>query len=161
MAEDQTNQSSKRLLFVAAAAILGLIGVSLFLQPDDMTVVDDGKSEDSQQQSDKSKQDDASDEQSKTNQDNFSYTAAAGDSYTVLARQAVAVLASGLSPAERVAAETKLTQDAGEPYLEIGQVVEFDQATVQAAVDWAKNLSQAEKAAWQPYADLVTLPEIK
>lgn len=159
MAEEQNSSSSKRLIIVAAVAVLGLIGVSMFLQPKDITVKESENDSKQEQADDESKSDEKkADENS---QSVYSYTAAAGDSYTVLARQAVAVAGSDLTAAERVAAETKLTQDAGEPYLEVGQSVRLEKDTVTAAVEWAKSLSEAEKAAWQPYADMVILPSIK
>lgn len=85
----------------------------------------------------------------------YTYTVGEGESYTTLARRAVAGIGGSLTPAERVAAETKLTTDAGADWLNVGQSVVLDKATVRAAVDWAKGLSSEEKAAWQPYADLV------
>lgn len=161
MTEEQTSSNSKRLIIVAIVAVLGLIGVSIFLQPKDIAVQ---KDDDSKQEKVDEKSNSDNEESEKSNdddKDSYSYTAAAGDSYTVLARQAVAVAGADMTAAERVAAETKLTQDAGEPYLEIGQSVSFEKSTVDAAVDWAKSLSAADKAAWQPYADMVILPSIK
>lgn len=85
----------------------------------------------------------------------YEYTIGEGESYTTLARRAVASIDGSLSPAERVAAETKLTQDAGGEWLGVGQELSLTKATVREAVDWAKNLGVEQKAAWQPYADLV------
>lgn len=85
----------------------------------------------------------------------FSYVVGSGESYTGLARQAVTATDDSLTPAERVAAETKLTQDAGADYLAAGQEVSLSKSTVKAAVAWARGLSAEQKAAWQPYADLV------
>lgn len=85
----------------------------------------------------------------------FSYTVGEGESYTTVARRAVASSDSALTPAERVAAETKITTDANAELLAVGQDVELSKDTVRAAVEWAKGLSAEEKAAWQPYADLV------
>lgn len=165
MAEGQTELSSKRMIIVAIIAILGLIGVSIFLQPKSIEVQEVDQDQDAKQESAEDKadtdKDDTETASSDDGNDGYSYTASAGDSYTYLARQVVAIAGGGLSPAQRVAAETKLTQDAGAPLLEIGQSIEFDQATVKAAVDWAASLSGADEAAWQPYADLVILPEIK
>lgn len=87
--------------------------------------------------------------------DGYAYTVGTGESYTTMARRAVASVDGNLSPAERVAAETKLTQDAGGEWLNAGQDLSLTKDTVRAAVDWAKGLSDGEKAAWQPYADLV------
>lgn len=85
----------------------------------------------------------------------YRYVAGSGDSYTVLARQAIEKSGSDLTDAERVAAETKLTQDAGAPYLDIGQDVTIKKSVVSAAVSWAKSLSSEQKSAWQYYADQV------
>ncbi len=87
--------------------------------------------------------------------DAYSYVAGQGESFTGVARRAVAALNSELSTAERVAAETKLSQDAGAKLLDVGQSIKLDKSTVEAAVKWAKGLSVEQKAAWQPYADLV------
>lgn len=161
MAEDQTNHSSKRLIIVAAVAILALIGISIFLQPKEIAV--QGQDEASQQQPTDQGKDRSKDEVADAGElvDSYTYTAVAGDSYTQLARQAVAALAGDATTVERVAAETKLAQDAGAPLLEIGQQVELSKSTIQAAIDWAVALNDAEKNAWQPYADMVILPEIK
>jgi len=73
----------------------------------------------------------------------------------MLARKAIAKADSNLSHAERVAAETKLTQDADASYLEIGQAVTIAKSDVKSAVTWAKALSDEQKAAWQYYADQI------
>lgn len=85
----------------------------------------------------------------------YAYTVGEGDSYTTLARRAVAALDDKLTPAERVAAETKLTNDAQMAELAVGQQVELTKDSVRAAIDWAKKLDDGQKAAWQPYADMI------
>jgi hypothetical protein len=85
----------------------------------------------------------------------YNYVVSEGESYTTIARQAVARIGSGLTPAERVAAETKLATDANAEWLNVGQNLTLEKSAVKAAVDYAKGLSAEEKAAWQPYADLV------
>lgn len=85
----------------------------------------------------------------------YDYTVGSGESYTTMARRAVASADDQLSPAERVAAETKLVQDSGATALNLGQELSLSKADVEAAVKWAKGLSAEQKAAWQPYADLV------
>lgn len=91
------------------------------------------------------------------------YTAKMGGSYTKMARDVVMAYNeatdSGLSRAQIVAAETFLTQDAGAPLLEVGQVVKFDGKVVGAAVEKAQALNAHEVAAWQvyvPYVDFDT-----
>lgn len=85
----------------------------------------------------------------------FSYVVGEGESYTTMARRAVASIDGTLSTAERVAAETRLTTDANAQWLNRGQDLTLSKDTVRAAVDWAKSLSAEQKAAWQPYADLI------
>lgn len=85
----------------------------------------------------------------------FNYTIGDGESYTTIARHAVASIGGDLTAAERVAAETKLVTDINAGWLSTGQKVSFDKDTVNAAVDWSKGLTDDQKAAWQPYADLV------
>ncbi|USN96714.1 MAG: hypothetical protein H6797_00745 [Candidatus Nomurabacteria bacterium] len=88
------------------------------------------------------------------------YTARMGDSYTVLARKAVQAYASDtgvtLEPAQIVAAETHLTVDAHSPYLNYGQKVTLDKATVAKAVASAQALTAAQLAAWQVYVPYVS-----
>jgi len=85
----------------------------------------------------------------------YSYAVGEGESYTTIARRAIASIDSGLTPAERVAAETKIVSDTNAEWLNAGQNLALSKDTVRAAVDWAKSLSDEQKAAWQPYADLV------
>jgi hypothetical protein len=85
----------------------------------------------------------------------YSYTAVSGDSYTTLARKAIADYDASLTHAERVAAETKLVAGSGTGHLAIGHVVTMQKSAVASAVSWAKNLSASEKAAWQYYADQI------
>lgn len=87
------------------------------------------------------------------------YTAQAGDSYTVLARKAIQAFASDSSTkvtkAQIVAAETFLTQDAGSPYLNFGQKVTLDKAVVAKAVAKAQALPAANLALWETYVPYV------
>lgn len=85
----------------------------------------------------------------------LSYSVGEGESYTTIARHAVARVGGDLTPAERVAAETRLVIDANAELLNVGQEIKLSKDTVRAAVDWAKGLSGEQKAAWQPYADMV------
>lgn len=163
MTDDQSSYDTKRLITVAVIAILCLVGISLFLEPRPIAVQDLDTAQDSKQRpnDDSSEEESAPADTSADQKNRYSYTAAPGDSYTLLARQAVAALGADLSAAQRVAAETKIAQDAGSPSLEIGQVVEFDEAKLRAAIDWASTVVGADEAAWQAYVDLVILPEIK
>lgn len=87
--------------------------------------------------------------------ESYIYAIGEGESYTSTARRAVTSIDSGLTPAERVAAETRLATDAGAGWLNAGQNLALMKDEVHAAVGWAKSLSNEQKAAWQPYADLV------
>ena len=85
----------------------------------------------------------------------FTATAVAGDSYTGMARQAVAKADGGLSAAQKVAAETFLAEAAGFPRLEIGQAVTIKASDVAQAVTRAKALTASELAAWEYWAGMV------
>ena len=85
----------------------------------------------------------------------FTATAVAGDSYTGMARQAVAKADGGLSAAQKVAAETFLAEAAGFPRLEIGQAVTIKASDIAQAVARAKALTASELAAWEYWANEV------
>ncbi|MCB9820143.1 hypothetical protein H6796_02500 [Candidatus Nomurabacteria bacterium] len=87
--------------------------------------------------------------------DAITYTVGQGESYTMLARQAVSAMSYKLTSAERIAAETKLSQDVGAPMLDVGQKVTLKKADVDKAVKWAQGLSAADKAAWETYVPYV------
>jgi hypothetical protein len=86
----------------------------------------------------------------------YSYTAQAGDSYSLMARKAVQTYGIKnkvkLSQAKIVAAETNLTLEAGSPYLDLGQKVELKESSVKSWVEKAQKLSAADEAAWNVYA---------
>lgn len=89
----------------------------------------------------------------------YSYTAQAGDSYTKIARKAVQTYGIindvSLSEAQIVAAETRLTQEAKEPALNVGQEVHITADTVKQAVEYAESLSEEDQAEWEVYAKYV------
>ena len=87
----------------------------------------------------------------------YTFTAQPGDSYTLFARQAIQQSKSGakLSPAQKVAAETKLAAAANWPAVNLGQTVKIDATDLKQAIDFAIKLSPAELSAWQPFADLI------
>lgn len=169
-ADRTTDSSIVRNIVIVVLVLIGLYFLmNLISNRDDKG--DDGKTADDTSQvedADKTQDDGKKSEAEKTTPGNlpadttvnetdkaFNYTVGEGESFTTLARRAVASTDSKLTTAERVAAETKLTTDAGAEMLAIGQGVTLSKDTVRAAVDWAKSLSSEEKAAWQPYADLV------
>ncbi len=86
----------------------------------------------------------------------YRYVAQPGDSYSVLARKAIQSYGketkTSISNARIIFAETGLTQQAGSPLLEIGQIVQISQTSVKQWVDKAKTLSAAQEQAWQYYA---------
>ena len=83
-------------------------------------------------------------------------TAAAGDSYTLLAREAVKAAAAGsLSDAQKIAAETYLASQADFPELVVGQNVTFDSSAVQGALKFARGLTAEQQAVWQAYVPAV------
>ena len=85
------------------------------------------------------------------------FTAQSGDSYITLARQAIKQSKSGakLSPAQKVAAETKLAANANWPAINLGQTVQIAASDLEQSINFANNLSPAELSAWQPFADLI------
>lgn len=87
--------------------------------------------------------------------DVYTYIAQPGDSYSVLARKAVQsygiVESVDLRRAQIIAAETRLTIDAGSVELNQGQDVVIDRADVVAAVEAAQKISDDEIASWQTY----------
>ncbi len=91
----------------------------------------------------------------------YRFTAAAGSSYTLLARDAVQQYAKArnveLTPAQRIYAESRLTTSAGSPLLDVGQQVTIARSAVAAAVDAAQQLGTRQQVAWQHYATLANL----
>ena len=96
----------------------------------------------------------------KSNND-YIYTAQIGDSYTTLARQAVTAYIQAksikLSVAQRIAAESSLTAAAGQPAIDINQIITITNETVTNTVKQVQQLSADQTAAWQTYTDLVAL----
>lgn len=102
----------------------------------------------------------ASTENNKTTTSNdFTAQVAAGDSYTAIARSAVAKELSAqkksFTPAQNVAAETFIAEAAGFPEVEVGQTITISAATLTSAINRAAALTVTSQAAWQPYADTV------
>jgi hypothetical protein len=86
----------------------------------------------------------------------YKYVVQPGDSYSLMARKAVQTYGLKnkvtLSRAKIIAAETHLTQDAGSPYLDIGEAIQVKETTVKSWVDKVQKLSPTEEAAWAVYA---------
>ncbi|UTX51093.1 hypothetical protein KI440_02715 [Candidatus Saccharibacteria bacterium TM7i] len=89
----------------------------------------------------------------------YIFVARVGDSYTAMVRSAITLYIKSqgisLSPAQRVAAETFLTQKAGAPLLSQAQRVTISADDVKAAVDQAQSLTNDELAVWDVFADQV------
>ena len=164
--ESNDNDSLIKKIIVVGLVLLGLYlllnYVSGWQNDQDEKTTDDKGSSEVEKADDKS--DDKKDDKNTTGTDptkgqetdqTFTYVAQGGESYTTLARRAVAAIDAGLTPAERVAAETKLTAEANAEWLNEGQAVTLRKDAVRAAVTWAKGLNAEQKAVWQPYADLI------
>lgn len=99
---------------------------------------------------------DTTSQDAKSSKSNYTTTAKAGDSYTLIARQAITnyltTAGKTLSPAQRVAAESFLTKNAGTPQLVLGQNVTISNSDVEAAVTQASNLNQKQQTAWNAWA---------
>ncbi len=89
----------------------------------------------------------------------YSFVAQAGDSYTEIARKAVQTMGIldniNLSQAQIIFAETKLTQAAGSPGLEVGQKVQIAEDMLKGIVEEAVNISEANEALWEEYVKFV------
>lgn len=89
----------------------------------------------------------------------YSYTAQPGDSFTKIARKAVQTYGFNknvnLSQAQIVAAETFLTNDAGQPSITVGQSVTLTEDAVKSAVEKAQALDAAALARWEKYVAFV------
>ncbi|MEX1059093.1 MAG: hypothetical protein WEC17_01530 [Candidatus Saccharimonadales bacterium] len=101
----------------------------------------------------------AHEEKSKPADVTYEYVAQSGDSYTKIARKAVQTYGLknkvNLTPAGIIYAETNLTRGAGSPELNLGQKVEIKESTIHEWVDKARNLTDAQEAAWNFYVQLV------
>lgn len=140
---------------LAAVGLVALVAMSSNNDQADTAKTDEAKKAAS---ADKSK-DDTKTADAANNGDNYTYKAGAGDSYTVLARKSVQAYAAAtkvkLSPAQIIAAETRLTVDAGSILLNEGQTVAIKKSAVKSAVEVAQKLKGADLAAWEVYVPYV------
>jgi len=155
-----------RVVIATVIVMLAIIGVIWLNQHNDSSSKKETDKQTAQQQAKKDKQaadKKAAAEKQKQQQDeksrDYTYTAAAGDSYTVFARHSVQAYAKTngveLSKAQIIAAETTMTQKAGAPYLEVGDKLMIRHADLKASVDVAKALSPAQLTAWEQYVPYV------
>ena len=87
----------------------------------------------------------------------FEYTAQPGDSYSLMARKAVQTsgfeTSTNLSEAQIIFVETNLTVLAGSPKLNLGEKVSIPKELVKQWSEKAKELTDAQQARWQVYAN--------
>lgn len=85
----------------------------------------------------------------------YSYTVQVGDSYSKLARKAIQTYGIknkvDLSQSRIIFAETKLTQEAGSPSVNVGEQIEIKESTVKSWVEKAKDLSKENASKWEKY----------
>ena len=84
----------------------------------------------------------------------YTYAVQDGDSYATIVRRAISEHGgSGLNPAQKIAAETKLAEQAGWPEVDTGQTIKIDSAVLSQAVSLARSMTADEQQSWQAYAD--------
>jgi hypothetical protein len=93
------------------------------------------------------------------NKKTYEYVAQEGDSYTKIVRKAVQTYGinnkKDIGKARIVAIETKLTESAGWPLLEIGQKVKLEEDIIAKAIENAMKLNDKDLSAWQTYVPFV------
>lgn len=145
--------TSSVFVFLFSAAFF-LATTSSFLQNDSVMAQEilDTQSDDAEASDESSSEDDATVEEAPAA---YTYEAQPGDSYTLMARKAIQTFGLvedvNLSAAQIIFVETNLTQLADSPTLNVGEVVDIEQANV---ADWAQRateLSESEEAAWESY----------
>lgn len=91
---------------------------------------------------------------SKPQSGSYTYAVQDGDSYATIVRRAISEHGgSGLNPAQKIAAETKLAEQAGWPEVDTGQTIKIDSAVLSQAVSLARSMTADEQQSWQAYAD--------
>ena len=89
--------------------------------------------------------------------ESFEYIAQSGDSYTLMARKAVQTsgfeTGANLSEAQIIYVESNLTVLAGSPELNLGEKVTISKELVKQWSEKAKELTDAQQARWQVYAN--------
>ncbi len=97
--------------------------------------------------------------QQQTPPKDYTYTAGAGDSYTTMVRKAVQTYGINnhvaLGNARIVYIETMMSQQAGSPFLWVGQKVTIKGSDVKAWADKSLKLSQADVTAWGTYVPYI------
>ena len=91
---------------------------------------------------------------SKPQSGSYTYVVQDDDSYAKIVRRAISEHGgSGLNPAQKIAAETKLAEQAGWPEVDTGQTIKIDSAVLSQAVSLARSMTADEQQSWQAYAD--------
>ncbi len=87
----------------------------------------------------------------------YEYIAQPGDSYSLMARKAVQTsgfeTSTNLTEAQIIYVEANLTALAGSPELNLGEKVSISKDLVKQWSEKAKELTNAQQAMWQVYAD--------
>ena len=93
---------------------------------------------------------------SKPQSGSYTYVVQDGDSYATIVRRAISEHGgSGLNPAQKIAAETKLAEQAGWPEVDTGQTIKIDSAVLSQAIGLVRSMTVGEQQSWQAYADEV------
>jgi len=90
----------------------------------------------------------------KTKPSSYTYTVQDGDSYSTIIRRAISEHGgSSLNAAQKIAAESKLVEQAGWPEVDAGQSVKVDSIALSQAINSARSMTADEQQMWQSYAD--------
>lgn len=90
----------------------------------------------------------------KSQSSGYTYTVQDGDSYSTVIRRAISEHGgASLNAAQKIAAETKLVEQAGWPEVDAGQSVKIDSTALSQAVSSARAMTADEQQSWQAYAD--------
>ena len=115
---------------------------------------DQQKSSKSVEQKMKVKSDDSTVQQLVPQKNNANAAVQDGDSDATIVRRAINEHGgSGLNPAQKIAAETKLAEQAGWPEVDTGQTIKIDSAVLSQAISLARSMTADEQQSWQAYAD--------
>lgn len=136
--------SLKETVLTVLVFAFSALGAGLAL-PGQQTVAQEGEQPAAEQQQ----------TEATTSDESYRYVTQPGDSYSLMARKAIQTYGIenkvDLSLAQIMMAETNLTNEAGEPYLAIGQEVAIAETAVAAWVERAGAISAEAEAAWQYY----------
>jgi hypothetical protein len=139
---------SDNIILTTIAALIAVLASFIVLTTPTITHASDNKSTTESKTAVKK-------EEKKSDDKAFKYTAQPGDSYSQFARKAVQTYGINnnvkLSKAQIIFAETTLTQAAGSPVLNLGEVKVIAYDSVKDVVEKATKLTDAQKKAWEAY----------